>query len=133
VVVKERSPDVTTAWTAEQLEAIGDEEEIEIASRRSDGSLRGYTRIWVVRLGTDLFVRSGAGRTGHWFTRALENPKGQVRAAGTEFDVVFEEPQDASAQAIDEAYRAKYARYPGSVESMTNAVAAAAPLRLLPG
>jgi hypothetical protein len=53
---------VTTDWTTEQLEVIGGAEELEIASRRPDGSQREYTPIWVVRIGvTSSCARPEAG------------------------------------------------------------------------
>ncbi len=36
-------------WTQDELTRIGDAEEIDIAARRPDGSLRQFVTIWVVR------------------------------------------------------------------------------------
>ena len=49
------------AWTAEELNKIGNSEELRLASSRSDGSLRKFVTMWVVRVGADLFVRSAHG------------------------------------------------------------------------
>jgi hypothetical protein len=122
-----------TEWTTGQLEAIGGAEELEIASRRPDGSLREYTPIWVVRIGSELVVRSVRGQAGHWYTHAVENRRGRIRAGGVERDVAFEEPQGVDPQAIDDAYRTKYARYAGGVlEPLFTPDAVAAELRLVP-
>jgi hypothetical protein len=43
-------------WTAADLDRIG-----------SDGSLRPYVPIWVVRTGGELFVRSWRGQAGAWY------------------------------------------------------------------
>ena len=40
-----------SGWTTDELRAIGDAEELRIASRRLDGSLRKAIIIWVVRHG----------------------------------------------------------------------------------
>jgi hypothetical protein len=45
-----------TAWTSEELTRIGTAEELQIASLRSDGTLRKPVIIWVVRLGDNLYV-----------------------------------------------------------------------------
>ncbi len=45
-------------WTAADLDRIGSATELEITTRRADGSLRPYVPIWVVRVGDELFVRS---------------------------------------------------------------------------
>jgi hypothetical protein len=55
------------AWTAEELARIGAAEELEIAPRRRDGTLRRAVPIWVVRVGDDLYVRSWRGSHGAWF------------------------------------------------------------------
>jgi hypothetical protein len=39
------------AWTTDELDRIDAADELEIASVRSDGTLRAPTTIWVVRLG----------------------------------------------------------------------------------
>jgi hypothetical protein len=50
-----------SAWTSEELTGIGTATELQIASRRRDGTLRSPRTIWVVRLGDDLYVRSMYG------------------------------------------------------------------------
>ena len=83
-----------SGWTDDELERIGAADELEIASYRSDGSLRPYTTIWVVPVGDDLYVRSWHGRTAAWFRRALQRHQGRIKAGGVERDVTFEEPDD---------------------------------------
>jgi len=50
-----------TTWTNEELDKIGNAEELRIASMRSDRTLRKPLIIWVVRVGDDLYVRSVTG------------------------------------------------------------------------
>jgi hypothetical protein len=119
-------------WTAKDLDVIGAADELDIAPVRPDGSLRPYTTIWVVRVGDELYVRSYRGRRGSWFRHALQRHEGRIRAAGVERDVTLEEPDDADHDAIDQAYRSKYARYSNTyVEPMVSPNATAATLRLL--
>ena len=40
-----------TTWTTEQLERIDTADELEIAVRRDDGTLRPWLPLWVVRVG----------------------------------------------------------------------------------
>ena len=54
-----------SGWTSEQLSAVGDAEELRIAGRRADGTLRKSTIIWAVRATDDLFVRSVNGPSIH--------------------------------------------------------------------
>lgn len=46
-----------TPWTKEELNKIGNADELEIASLRRDGTLRRPVTIWVVRVGDGLYVR----------------------------------------------------------------------------
>lgn len=101
----------TTTWTPDELARIGASDELKVASRRRDGSLRPYVTIWVVRVGDDLYVRSAYGPDNPWFVRARASGVGRIRAGGVDREVSFEEP-DANAHAsIDAAYHAKYDRY----------------------
>jgi hypothetical protein len=119
-------------WTAEELGQIGAADELQIAALRPDGSLRPYVTTWVVRVGDDLYVRSYRGRDSAWFRSVLRRPEGRIRAGGVGRDVTFSEPDDADHDAIDQAYRAKYARYDSSyVDPMVGPNARAATLRLI--
>jgi hypothetical protein len=125
-----------TAWTSDELNKIGAAEELRIAPRRSDGTLRNPVTIWVVRLGDDLYVRSVNGRTSAWFRGTQVRHEGQIRAGGVEKDVTFVDLADADhdiADQIDAAYRTKYRRYaPGIVGSTLTPEARSATLKLVP-
>jgi hypothetical protein len=119
-------------WTAADLDRIGSATELEIATRRADGSLRPYVPIWVVRVGDELFVRSWRGQAGAWYRHARQRPDGRVRAGGAERDVTFDLPQTEPDEEIDRAYRAKYGRYGETyVGPMTGPDARAATVRLM--
>jgi hypothetical protein len=98
------------SWTADELEKIGDADELQLASRRPDGSLRPFVTIWVVRAVDDVYVRSAYGYDNPWFQRALRAGKGRIKAGGVERDVTFE-PHPEADDAIDAAFHAKYDRY----------------------
>jgi len=120
-------------WTTEELTAIGGADELQIASRRADGSLRPYVTIWVVRSGEQLFVRSAYGTENGWFRRAVNAGAGRVRAGGVERDVTFEDASTADAGAIDRSYHEKYDHYgPQYVGPVVGAKAAEATLALVP-
>jgi hypothetical protein len=101
-----------TDWTAADLDRIGSADELQITTRRADGSLRPYVPIWVVRVGDQLFARSWRGQ------------------AGTERDVTLDLPQTAPDDAI---YQAKYGRYGETyVAPMTGPQATAATIQIKP-
>ena len=122
-----------TAWTADELQRIGTAEELQIASLRSNGTLRSPLTIWVVRLDDDLYVRSVNGRTGAWFRGAQARRAGRIWAGGIEKDVAFVEEPDAAVNArIDAAYRSKYYHYPTSVSHIISPAARLATIKLAP-
>jgi hypothetical protein len=119
-------------WTDNELSRIGAAEELEIASRRRDGTLRNPVTIWVVRQGDDLYVRSVNGRTSSWFRGTQARHEGHIEAGGVGKDVLLVETHDMNDN-IDAAYRAKYHRYAESiVGSVVSPNARAATLKLVP-
>ena len=119
-------------WSTEELDEIGSADELQITSLRSDGSPRPYVTIWVVRVRDDLYVRSWRGRNGGWYRHAVQRGQGRIYASGVERDVTFSEPDNTVHDAIDHAYRTKYARYGNTyVEPMVSAEAKATTLKLM--
>ena len=98
-------------WTKDELERLGGAEELRVASLRPDGTQRPYIRVWVVRAGEDLYVRSAYGPANPWFRRAVASGRGRVMAGGLEPAVSFERPGDEVMAEVDAAYHAKYGRY----------------------
>jgi hypothetical protein len=118
-------------WTPEELDRIGQAEELHLATARRDGGLSRYVTMWVVRAGENLYVRSAYGPSNPWYRRARDAGEGRVRAGGVERDVTFA-PADAALQGdIDAVYHAKYDRYgPQIVGSVTEPRAHAVTIRL---
>jgi hypothetical protein len=121
-------------WTNAELASIGQAQELQIAPAWADGSLRRGTPIWVVRIGDNLYVRSYRGHHGNWFRAAQRSHEGEINAGGVSKRVRFVESDDAkTADAIDEAYRAKYRRYGVRyVDPMLASKARTATLQLVP-
>jgi hypothetical protein len=122
-----------TTWTSEELNKIGNTEELRIASLRSDGTLRKPVIIRVVRVGDDLYVRSVNGRTSGWFRGVQTRYEGHIRAGGVDKDVTFVEEADSNINdQIDAAYAKKYRRYPQYVAPLLPPAARAATIKLVP-
>ena len=122
-----------TTWTDDELARIGRANELQIASRRPDGSLRPFVTIWVVRSGDDVYVRSAHGYANPWFQRALKSRDGRIRAGGVERDVAFEDPVPDIHGDVDAAYHVKYDRYgPRMVGTVVSPEAHRSTLRLMP-
>ena len=122
-----------TTWTDEELNSVGNAEELQLASLRNDGTLRPYVTMWVVREGDDLYVRSANGPDNPWYRRAKASGAGRIRAGGIERDVAFADASPAAHPDIDAAYHKKYDRYgPAIVGSVVGDKAAPVTIRLLP-
>lgn len=121
-----------SGWTTDELDRIGAAEELEIAARRSDGTLRGPVPIWVVRFADELYVRSWRGRDGGWFRTAHASKGGHISAGGIDRDVALLDAADDVNDAVDEAYREKYGRYTSHVPPMLAPPARATTLKLVP-
>jgi hypothetical protein len=123
----------TTTWTPDELDRIGAAEELRLASRRPDGSLRPYVTMWVVRAGGGLYIRSAYGPGNPWFRRATASGTGRIQADGIERDVSFADAALDVQGDIDAAYHAKYDRYgPRIFGSVTGPDAHRVTVRVVP-
>jgi hypothetical protein len=127
---------MAATWTPDQLERIGAAEELELATRRPDGTAHKWVPIWVVAVDGQVYVRTWHRRTTGWFGRVLTEPRARIRVPGLEADVTVEDVGEGPGQlrsSVDEAYRMKYGRYgQTTVGQMVSDAAAAATLRLFP-
>jgi hypothetical protein len=122
-----------TAWTSDELNRIGNSDELRIAARRKDGSLRTPRIIWVVRHGDDLYVRSAHGEGAAWYRGTRATGEGWIEAAGIEKVVTFEPTGGQLDAEIDAIYWEKYRKYPAQyIEPVTNDVSHATTIRLAP-
>jgi hypothetical protein len=121
-------------WSPSELTEIDSEDELHIASRRADGSLRREVIIWMVRVGDDVFVRAAHGPETGWNRRAHEAGAGHVRVGGVDRDVLFEPADPALAGPVSDAYEAKYdGRHPREdVDPVVSAESVPTTLRIVP-
>ncbi|TMR21480.1 DUF2255 family protein [Nonomuraea turkmeniaca] len=123
-------------WTNDELTAIGDAEELDLASRRDDGILRRPVTMWVVRVGDDLYVRCMNGRSGAWYRGTRTRRQGRISAGGVAADVGFSDvdPADSALhERIDEVYRTKYHRHgAGVIGGVVNPESRAATIKFVP-
>ncbi len=127
---------MTAVWSRGKLERIGRAEELQIATKRADGTLRRWVPIWVVCVGQQVYVRTWYRRDSGWFGHVLNSRRARIRVPGLEVDVAVEDVGEDRAKlraGVDGAYRTKYGRYGGtSVDRMVADDAAASTLRLIP-
>ena len=109
-----------TRWTSDELNKIGNAEELQITSLRQDDTLRKPVTIWVVRVGDDLYIRSVYGRGSGWYRGTQTRHAGRIRTGGVDKEVTFVEEADPSInEQIDTVYRTKYRRYAASIVNTT--------------
>jgi hypothetical protein len=124
---------MTASWSVEQLDRISQSRELQIASRRTDGTLRASVPIWVVTLDDSVYVRTWYRRTTGWFGQVIGIPEAHIRVPGFEADVIVVDVGAGAPElraSLDASYRKKYG--PSGYQSMVTDDAAAATLRFDP-
>jgi hypothetical protein len=120
-------------WTSDELSKIGAAEEVHIAARRPDGTLRTPVTVWVVPVGDSLYARSVKGSNAAWFRGVQQTHEGRISAGGVEKDVTFVEADHEIDDEVDAAYRRKYRRYAGSIlNSVLTPEARSTTIKLVP-
>jgi hypothetical protein len=119
-------------WTVDEIQAIGDARELEISSRRRDGTLSPQVTIWAVRVGDDIYIRSVNGPDATWYRGARARAAGRVWSGGIERDVRFEEPAAGLDDEIDNAYRAKFGAESPHTQAIITPVARGLTVRVIP-
>ena len=88
-------------WSTDDLTLFARAEQIDISTRRRDGSLRPFVPIWVVTLDGAPYVRCYRGPDGAWYRHASTNPDATVKTNGSQRDVTFAPANPANRDAID--------------------------------
>jgi hypothetical protein len=99
-----------STWTADELDAFAGADDLYIAPLREDGTTLG-TLTWICSVVVDggLFVRPYNGQRSRWYRSAMTRKAGRIRVAGGEYVVALEPADVAVLDAVDDAYRRKYA------------------------
>lgn len=99
-----------TSWEPAILQQIAASDDLHIFPFRADGVTYGTpTWIWSVVIDGDLYVRPWNGSNSRWYRSAMSQHAGRITAAGQTFDVGFAAADQAVNDAVDAAYRTKYA------------------------
>lgn len=90
-------------------------------------------KIWVVRHGDDLYIRSVYGHTSAWFRGTQVRHEGHTQAGGVDKDVSFVDTDPDINDQIDAAYHIKYRRYAaGIICTIVSPEARSATIKLVP-
>ena len=119
-------------WTDKELDALGAAGELEISSRRADGTLSAPVTIWAVRHDDNVYVRSVNGPSATWYSAARRRGAGWISSGGVERDVQFLDPEGNVEDAIDNAYRDKYGASSSATQHIIAPLARDTTIRLTP-
>jgi hypothetical protein len=100
-------------WTPETIDVIARADDLHVAPFRPDGVTPGTpTWIWSVVVNGQLFVRPYNGHRSRWYQAAMAQKAGRITVAGAVHEVAFAPAKSTLLEAVDDAYRAKYASSP---------------------
>jgi hypothetical protein len=119
-------------WTDKELDALGAAGELEISSRRADGTPSPPVTIWAVRHDDNLYVRSVNGPSATWYRAAKRRGAGRISSGGVERGVRFLDPEGDVEDAIDSAYRDKYGASSSATQRIIAPPARETTIRLTP-
>jgi hypothetical protein len=119
-------------WTDKEIDALGAAGELEISSRRADGTLSPPVTIWAVRHDDNVYVRSVNGPSATWYRAAKRRAAGRISSGGVERDVRLLDPEGDVEDAIDTAYRDKYGALSSATQRITAPLARQTTIRLRP-
>jgi hypothetical protein len=120
-----------TYWTYDELENFDNAREVELITRRRDGSSRPAVTIWIVRVRDDLYIRSWRGARADWFRAVEARPEAHISRGFVDKDVVLI-ADHVSDDEVDEAYRRKYGGSSKYADAMVAPEARVTTLRLVP-
>lgn len=133
-----RDTSARRTWASTDLAAIDGADEIQVSTRRADGTLRTSRIVWAVRKGDSFYVRSVNGPAAGWYRGVQSRHAGAVTVGTLDRHVTFVEVGEHAGDdtglddTLDEAYRAKYGRWSAPVKRITAQPARETTLRIDP-
>lgn len=104
---------IMSNWTEAELAKIATADDLHVSPFREDGVTYGTpTWIWSVVVDGSFYVRAYNGQNSRWYKAAMAQKGGRVSVSGIEKDVIFEPVEGTINEAINAAYRVKYASSP---------------------
>jgi hypothetical protein len=123
---------MSVEWPAADLAKIDRADELRIATRRADGTLRSAVPIWAVTVDGFVYVRTWQRRDTGWFGHVVGAAAARIAVPDLAADVTVEDIGSRLRDEVDAAYRAKYGRYgAATVGRMVSDDAVATTLRLV--
>jgi hypothetical protein len=120
-------------FDAQTLQAIADTAEVDIETRRRDGSAK-RTTIWIMADGDQVFIRSVRGPDGAWYRAITRDGEARVHVGDHAVAVRATAAADtATVERVSEAIKRKYeSRWPGPTAAMLRPETLGTTLKLEP-
>lgn len=120
-------------FNPDELELLKESEEIEIETVAMDTQASHRATIWLVTVGSEVYVRSANGREGLWYQQLTANGAGAIHTENKRIPVCATPVSDPALQCeVSGAYLRKYAPYPQDVAWLVLPEIAGTTLRLEP-
>jgi hypothetical protein len=121
-------------FDAETLNLLDETEEVYIETRGDADSREHRTIIWVVVVGSEVFVRSVHGREGRWYQRISAHPEGALLVEDARVSVsAAPATDDETVDAVSAAFRSKYEQaWPGPTAGIVRPETLPTTLKLSP-
>jgi hypothetical protein len=125
---------VNGSFDPETLNLLDEAKEVYIETSRDADSPEYQTIIWVVVVGSEVFVRSVRGRKGRWYQRISAHHEGALLAGDTRIPVRAAPATDnVTVETVSEAFRSKYeAAWPGPTAGIVRSKVLETTLKLSP-
>jgi len=116
-----------------ELRLLRETEEIEIETTLNQTRELHRATVWVVVVGSDVYVRSVNGAQGHWYQQLTANRIGSIYADEKRLPVRAAPVSDAQLlEQVNDAYLSKYGHYPHDVAWIIGPQVTPTTLRLHP-
>ena len=125
---------VNGSFDPETLNLLDKTDEVYIETSRDADAPEHRTIVWVVVVGSEVFVRSVRGLKGRWYQRISAHPEGALLAGDTRIPVHAAHAADAATvDAVSAAFRSKYEEaWPGPTAGIVRPVTLPTTLKLSP-
>ena len=125
---------MNSAFDPETLNLLDETEEVYIETRGDADSREHRTIIWVVVVGSEVFVRSVHGREGRWYQRISTHPEGALLVGDARVSVsAASATDDETVDAVSAAFRSKYEEaWPGPTAGIVRPETLPTTLKLSP-
>lgn len=121
-----------TTWDPSDTQVLTSSQEVQVITRRPDGTFHSPRTIWIVGEGHQVFIRSTNGPGASWYRSAVAAGTGRILVGAAPYEVRFFKAAHEDLPLVDHAYRTKYGHYARIVDHFTKPGPRSATLEVQP-